>query len=559
MVVLEDHDHRRARREALEEGPPGGEQLLRSDPRSDPEEGQQRRLDPAALVGVRDVRRQRLADLRPRGRFVVGLQQAAATADHLAQGPERDPLTVRGGSAVVPPDVLDQAVEVLRELPGQARLADPRRAEDRDEAGALLSPGGVEQLLEQAQLVGPAHERRLERLAPVPSPALRHDPQRPPGGDRGGLALEGLVAGRLEGDRAARRPLGRLAHEDRPRPGSALEPAGGVDEVARHHALVRRPDRHRRFTGHDAGTRLDGRAERPHRVDELQAGPDGPFRVVLARDGCSPDGHHRVADELLHPAAVPGDDVGGDVEVAGQELPGLLRVVSLRERGEPDQVGEQHRDEAALGDRGARRDDRPRAAGTARGDRSRRGGGYRPGGCAARQRRGAFAAELGRRAVRRPAGGAGNREARGTFRAELRPAGLTVPQFAQTTRSPCLRSRTGRPKRTRHRAISAPPEFAGPAPGIPRATPRDTPRATPPRRLLESAGRGPERSHRGLVQRFAKPPCGVTCIEGSNPSLSATHRAPVAQWIERQVADLKVVGSSPAGRATFPGRATIPR
>ena len=30
-----------------------------------------------------------------------------------------------------------------------------------------------------------------------------------------------------------------------------------------------------------------------------------------------------------------------------------------------------------------------------------------------------------------------------------------------------------------------------------------------------------ERSHSGLVQRFAKPPCGVTCIEGSNPSLSA--------------------------------------
>ena len=31
-----------------------------------------------------------------------------------------------------------------------------------------------------------------------------------------------------------------------------------------------------------------------------------------------------------------------------------------------------------------------------------------------------------------------------------------------------------------------------------------------------------ERSHRGLVQRFAKPPSGVTCSEGSNPSLSAT-------------------------------------
>ena len=31
-----------------------------------------------------------------------------------------------------------------------------------------------------------------------------------------------------------------------------------------------------------------------------------------------------------------------------------------------------------------------------------------------------------------------------------------------------------------------------------------------------------ERSHRGLVQRFAKPPSGVTCSEGSNPSLSAS-------------------------------------
>ena len=35
-----------------------------------------------------------------------------------------------------------------------------------------------------------------------------------------------------------------------------------------------------------------------------------------------------------------------------------------------------------------------------------------------------------------------------------------------------------------------------------------------------------ERSHRGLVQRFAKPPGGVTCLEGSNPSLSATIARP---------------------------------
>ncbi len=58
------------------------------------------------------------------------------------------------------------------------------------------------------------------------------------------------------------------------------------------------------------------------------------------------------------------------------------------------------------------------------------------------------------------------------------------------------------------------------------------------------------------MRRFAKPLSGVTCSEGSNPSLSAK-RAPVAQWIERQVADLKAVGSSPAGRATFPACVSV--
>ena len=52
------------------------------------------------------------------------------------------------------------------------------------------------------------------------------------------------------------------------------------------------------------------------------------------------------------------------------------------------------------------------------------------------------------------------------------------------------------------------------------------------------------------MRRFAKPVSGVTCSEGSNPSLSAIFRAPVAQWIEHLVADQKVVSSSLAGRAT---------
>ena len=44
--------------------------------------------------------------------------------------------------------------------------------------------------------------------------------------------------------------------------------------------------------------------EAADRVDELERGPDGPLGVVLARGRRAPDGHDRVADELLDGAAV---------------------------------------------------------------------------------------------------------------------------------------------------------------------------------------------------------------------------------------------------------------
>ena len=65
--------------------------------------------------------------------------------------------------------------------------------------------------------------------------------------------------------------------------------------------------------------------------------------------GCAPDRHDRVADELLDRAAVAADDLAGELEVARQELPRVLGVASLGERREPDQVGEEDRDESTLG------------------------------------------------------------------------------------------------------------------------------------------------------------------------------------------------------------------
>ena len=91
----------------------------------------------------------------------------------------------------------------------------------------------------------------------------RRRPGRAPGGDGRGLALEDLLAGLLEGDRAAG---GRAGSPRRrgpcPGAGDRLEPRRRVDEVARDHALVGGADRDRRLAGQDAGPGLDPGPER---------------------------------------------------------------------------------------------------------------------------------------------------------------------------------------------------------------------------------------------------------------------------------------------------------
>ena len=109
-------------------------------------------FDPAALLGIGDVRFERRRDLRPCRQLVVGLEQPAPAADHLAERPERDPVPVRRGAPVVPPDGLDEAVDVLEELPREAALADSGRADDGDEAWPLLAARRVEEVLEEPQL-----------------------------------------------------------------------------------------------------------------------------------------------------------------------------------------------------------------------------------------------------------------------------------------------------------------------------------------------------------------------------------------------------------------------
>ena len=194
-------------------------------------------------------------------------------------------------------------------------------------------------------------------------------------------------------------------------PGSASDwiRDGGVDEVAGDHPLALGADRHRRLAGEDAGAgaklgHADLVAERAHGRDQVERGAHGALGVVLGRGRRTPDGHHRVADELLDRPAVELDQPPAGVEVAREELARVLAVTLLGERREADQIGEQDRDELALG------------GGCSACDRC---------GSVVGQRRAALAAELHSGRVRGSARRARGGERAAAFAAEL-AAGLVL-------------------------------------------------------------------------------------------------------------------------------------
>ena len=171
---------------------------------------------------------------------------------------------------------------------------------------------------------------------PTLAAALGDDPERPPGRDRRGLALEQLLAGRLEDDRAATRRAWCVSPTSTV-PGGATDwrrdavltrspatipwPTAPIVTAA---SPVRTPARSSRASSPDLPPEVaDG-------VDEVEGRPHRPLGVVLVGDRRAPDGHHGVADELLDRAAVALDDLAAQVEVARQELADLLRVGAPR-------------------------------------------------------------------------------------------------------------------------------------------------------------------------------------------------------------------------------------
>ena len=155
------------------------------------------------------------ANLLARRRIVVTLGHLCPTTDHLTQRPEGDSLAVGWRAPGVPISALDEPVGVLRELPREAALADTGRAHDRDQPGTALASSGVEQVLQQPEVVVTADERRLQPARTVLAAYLGHNTHGTERADRRRLALEQLLTGRLVGDRLARGALVSLRQRAR--------------------------------------------------------------------------------------------------------------------------------------------------------------------------------------------------------------------------------------------------------------------------------------------------------------------------------------------------------
>jgi len=300
------------------------------------QQSRQPRLDPASLLGigheVRHAGGQQGAGLLG----VSALGDAGPLAGHLGQGPEADPLPVGRGASRVPVGSLAKAVEVLLELPGQPVLPDSCLTDDRDEAGLPFAGGGVEQVADEAEVVVAAHERRLEgRLAAGPAPHGLHV-ECLPGGDVLGFPLQRLLPDRFVGDGLVGRPPRGLPDQDRSGRRGALQPRCGVDQVAGDHGLARGANGGGRLAGQDRSSKGEGCAGIGHGADgrdQVQGRADRAFGVVLVGDRDTPDGHHRIANELLDRAAVAANDLIAGVEIAGQQVARLLRVAVLGQGG----------------------------------------------------------------------------------------------------------------------------------------------------------------------------------------------------------------------------------
>ena len=301
VQVLEHEHGRPLRGDVLQKPRPGSEQLLALGGGGfDSYQRSQTLSQPGALIPLGEHLDQLLL-----GHLVgVGVEDAGVRLHDLAQRPEHDPLPVGQAAALAP---RDQLVRKLRQrseqLGDEPALAETRLADDRHEPGRTGGEHVVEATAQLAELRLPADKRRPARPDQIQAEArLRR--QHAEGASALCLALQlgrlellelEHVPGRLPGalpdhDLVGRRqPSMRLA---------VLAASPVTASPARTPRLRRALHPYSRRRGHAAPARAG------HELQQPQAHPDRPLRVVLVR-GRHAEHHHRsITGELVDDAAV---------------------------------------------------------------------------------------------------------------------------------------------------------------------------------------------------------------------------------------------------------------
>ena len=203
------------------------------------------------------------------------------------------------------------AADLGDELRHEPRLADTGRADHRHQP-ARMPVGARRQLVaKHGELARPPDERRIpaagERLGT--GDGLEHAPRL----DGSALSLRLHGRERHEPRGVANEPLGDRSDQDLAAAGRLLEPLRRVDRVAggerrrlvaRHHLAGVDPDADPQLGDLPP---LEGGVQPLDGPLHVERGPHRPQRVVLVCAREAEDRHHRIADELLHRAAVALD------------------------------------------------------------------------------------------------------------------------------------------------------------------------------------------------------------------------------------------------------------
>ena len=193
--------------------------------------------------------------LRCRGDDVPGLD--TRRNEHLDERPVRDALAV--GEAPSAVDVR-RVAHPLEEVGDEPRLADPRRAEQREESARAIGDRVLVVAPEPLALSLTSHQRRLQMASD--RLRVRDHVEKSERLDGLSLSLERERLDRLDTDGISDENARLGADEDFTRAGDLLEPCGHVDRIAGDERLALAAD--------DDLARVDRRSEPPGRARRSQ-------------------------------------------------------------------------------------------------------------------------------------------------------------------------------------------------------------------------------------------------------------------------------------------------